>query len=168
MLLNKQAIQFHQQIHPLSCIPMSIECVLKMLGIMPINNFDLQKDESKHLRNQWLQNVVFRGPDSKGVTFTNEYPQFGHSRNDENMRLYFDELFHTIDDELSCNRYVIISLSTGPNQWHMVIVYDKLDESNYDTVTFNYGEVGPQLLRENLKERVRKMKGTDILTYKFV
>lgn len=52
------------------------------------------------------------------------------------MQNFYVQLFYTIDKELENNRYVIISLESGTNQWQMEVVFDKVNEQEYSTVTF--------------------------------
>lgn len=171
MVLNSSLIKVHQQLTCCSCIPMSVELVLKLLGLMTISDFSLQQDTSKSGTSDWVKGFNYPTNNQK-VRFAREYllKDLGYSedRGQHFMENYFDCLFKTIDKELENNRYVIISLESGPNQWHMEVVFDKVNEQEYSTVTFYHNN--PQYAvysNQALKERVRKMQGTDILTYKY-
>ena len=70
------------------------------------------------------------------------------------------KLFDVIAGELANNRYVIIALAV-PDGWHNYIVYDQLTNGEFKAVTVGREE---QHI-EDVKERVCRMKGSDILTY---
>jgi hypothetical protein len=163
-------INGHKQVTSASCIPMSVECVLKIIGLMPITDFSLQDDAKKSGTSDWVMGFKFPYTDPK-VVFSREYllSDMGlPDRGPHFMKDYFSRLFDTMDKELNEGRYVIISLESGPGQWHMEVVYERVSDNAYNTVTFYHGQSGPKHLVQDLRSRVTLMQGTDILTYKFI
>lgn len=174
MKINKTDIENHCQITVISCIPMAVECVLKLLYLMPVSDFSLQKDSSKSGNSNWIHNGFSYPIGSPKVTFSREYflPDIGlKDRGPHFMKDYFDPLFKTINEELKNNRYVIISLQStkNPVNWHMEVIFDKVNDNEYQTVSFYYNVKGPHIYRaQNLRQRVTDMEGTDIITYKWI
>jgi hypothetical protein len=154
-LLTPQArrtIDAHRQRYGMSCIPMSIEMVLKLLGRVPPEYYDLQ-DARKNKADGNFRD--FDGKTIHGVTF---HQQFALPRND---RFPLKKLFATIDDELNAGRYVIISLMSG-NGWHMWVICDRTLDGDF--VAFS--KVDERTVSADRVNRiVTDMQGTDILTY---
>jgi hypothetical protein len=151
MKLNRQVLTIHKQISPLSCIPMSVEFVLKLMGRVPLDYFELQKNWEVHSDDNFDK---FNGKTIAGLQFKR---MFSLSHNDN---FPFNELFTAIEEELRNERYVIISLSV-PEGWHNYVIYDQLPNGEFRAVT--KGRVPDQI--ENVRKIVCEMKGTDILTY---
>jgi hypothetical protein len=174
MQVNTSLLSDHRQIYPASCIPMSVECVPKLLGIMEAKDFSLQNDLAKHGTSDWVKSFTYPATNPK-VAFNREYllSDMGFSPDMNRgmffMQHYFVQLFNTIDNELDENRYVIISVSSGQNTWHMEVIYNKINNNLYDTLTFYYDNLtNPTFYQINLRQRITNMQGTDILTYKFI
>ncbi len=171
MVINHQLIAQHKQIHEDSCVPMSVECVLKLLGLMRQGDFSFQYDPSKSGQSNWVKGLRYPAINPI-VEFNREFmlSDYGVSsdRGQHFMENYFFKLFERIDEELNHNRFVIISLSSGYNRWHNEVIFEKIGESDYKTLTFYHRTDGVQILTHKLKERVQQMEGTDILVYKFV
>jgi len=94
----QRIIDQHQQISNRTCIPSAVEIVLKLLGKVDANYYDLQ--------NGWTNGsfVNFDGQTLSGVTFRRI------NLAERGPTFPFDQLFGMIDQELSSDRYVIISL----------------------------------------------------------
>jgi hypothetical protein len=145
----------HQQIDPMSCIPMSVELVLKFLGKVRPDWTELQKEwqnDSSGNFSKFHQRVVNGVTFFKPAGFDNRGPQFP-----------LDRLFATIDSELAEGRYVIISLAEAGG-WHMYVIVKKGIDGDYIGVTRWHGQAQAGTAT-NVKQRVRDMQGTDILTY---
>lgn len=173
MKIDFNKIIDHKQVTPISCVPMSVELVLKSLGLMVKTDFSLQNDPIKSGNSNWIKNG-FEFPNVNPIVrFNREFLLgdlgFEKDRGDYFMQNFYIKLFDTIDLELENNRLVIISLESGINQWHMEVIFDKVNEQEYSTITFYYNN--PQYkfyTKQPLKQRVSSMKGTDIITYKFL
>jgi hypothetical protein len=173
MKIDFNKIEDHKQVTPYSCVPMSVELVLKLLGLMAITDFSLQNDPNKSGNSNWIKNGFQYPYVNPIVKFNREFLLgdlgFDKDRGDYFMQNFYNKLFDTIDKELENNRLVIISLESGIKQWHMEVVFDKVSDQEYSTVTFYHNN--PQYTiysKQPLKQRVNAMQGTDILTYKFL
>lgn len=145
-------IDAHKQTYDASCIPSSVEMVLKLLGRVPSSYYQ-QQDAWK---NKWDGNFKdFDGKTIEGVTF---HKQFGLDRNDQ---FPLAKLFAAIDAELAAGRFVIISLASSAG-WHMYLIHGKDKAGDFLAVS----KAGDKTIKQKgVKKIVTKMKGTDILTY---
>ncbi len=149
---NRQIVDAHEQRYGMSCIPMSIEMVLKLLGRVQSDYYELQ--------NPWKEKADgnfrdFDGKTLKGVTF---HQQFDLPRNDQ---FPLAKLFETIDRELKAGRFVIVSLSSGSG-WHMYVIYDEDVDGDFLAVS----KLGAKTIEtQHVKKIITRMKGTDIMTY---
>lgn len=149
MIIDQNVFQTHRQLFQLSCIPMSVEFVLKLLEKVPLDYFELQKHWGNNLFGSFAD---FNGKDLFGVNFEQKYAL----PRDDNFPL--EELFQTIENELKQGNYVIISLEI-PGGWHMYVIHDQLPKGEFLAVT-----KGQPIERiDNVREIVESMKGTDIL-----
>lgn len=164
----------HKQITNVSCIPMSIEAVLKLIGLMPVDDFSLQLDETKSRKTEWISNGFSFPLINPKIKFSQEFllSKLYQNKSDRGLHFmcdHFEDLFKTIDSELYNNRCVIISLQSGSNQWHMEIIYNKIEDSQYQTFSFYHNESQLVIFQsKDLRKRVAEMQGTDIFTYKFI
>ncbi|HTB05546.1 MAG TPA: hypothetical protein VK806_01250 [Bacteroidia bacterium] len=147
-----EIIQGHQQIHPKSCVPMSVEFVLKYEKQMDISNFGLQEDLAKHGNSNWVDgykhgNIEFSRP----VEFYNK----------RGANFPFEALYSKIISELSEDRLVIISLLESDGDFHNYVIYD-CDSKNGELIATTKGRPNSN----NVWERVQQINGTDILIYK--
>ena len=154
MELNQSIVSQHRQLFNASCIPMTVELVLKLHNKIKPTDFTLQQ--------QWQDKTDgnFSDLDGKLIEQVKFKKQFGVTRGN-NFPL--QDLFECIDKELEAERYVIISLANSFG-WHMYVIYDKsLSNDEYSAVSKDIQ--GNTLLITDVKAQVKKMKGTDILTY---
>src|SRR5437588_6236104 len=98
---DKEIIRTHRQLTQFSCIPMVVELVLKLLGRMPSDSFELQQN--------WKDNKLgtfadFHKREIKGVKFQHK---FSADKGRGFSRQKMKELFKTIDDELDNGRSVM-------------------------------------------------------------
>jgi hypothetical protein len=149
---DRQIVDEHEQRFGMSCIPMSIEMVLKLLRRAPTDYYELQ--------NPWKEKADgnfrnFDGKPIKGVTF---HQQFDLPRNDQ---FPLARLFETVDRELKAGRFVIVSLTSGSG-WHMYVIYDEDADGDFLAVS----KVGARTIEaQRVKKTITRMKGTDIMTY---
>jgi hypothetical protein len=157
MNLNQEIIKSHTQLFEYSCIPMAVELVLKLLGRVPPDYFELQT--------QWnnFRFGTFADYDAKtinGVTFQMQFSvESGRNFSPEKMQ----QLFGTIDRELGAGRYVIISLASNGG-WHNFVIYDRTNDGEYQAVSKTVS--GTTWHRSDVKQKVADMTGTDVLTYR--
>jgi hypothetical protein len=156
MTLDPKIVAAHTQLDDYSCIPMSVEYVLKLAGKVPPDYFDLQQ--------AWHNKTTgsFADFDKREIAGVRFHLQFSLARDGS---FPVDDLFRTIETELAADRYVIISLAVQGG-WHMFVIHEKLPDGEFDAVTKLKG--GQNIITKQVRAIVRKMRGTDILTYEFV
>lgn len=145
----------HKQIYDVSCIPMSVEMVLKYNHRVAPDYYELQKD--------WKNKAdgTFGNFDGKTLFGLKFKLQFNLTRGDN---FPFDRLFSTIDTELAADRKVIVSLPAGNNFWHIYVVDKKTVSGDYIAYSRYYN--GKNLIiKDDVKKVIYGCKGTDILTY---
>jgi hypothetical protein len=149
---KRQIVDRHQQLYDASCIPMSLEMVLKLLERVPSSYYDLQNPWKNKIDGNFSN---FDGKTIAGVTF---HKQFGLARNDQ---FPLDKLFEVIDKELKAGRFVIVSLASEAG-WHMYVIYDEHTDGDFLAVS----KAGAQTIEaRHLKSAIKQMQGTDIMTY---
>jgi hypothetical protein len=149
---NRQIVDAHEQRYGMSCIPMSIELVLKLLERVPSSYYELQTPWKEKADGNFRD---FNGKTIERVTF---HQQFDSGRNDQ---FPLAKLFETIDRELKAGRFVIVSLTSGSG-WHMYVIYDEDAEGDFLAVS----KVGAKTIEDkHVKKTITRMKGTDILTF---
>jgi hypothetical protein len=149
---NRQIVDAHQQRYGMSCIPMSIEMVLELLGRVSGSYYELQRPWKEKADGNFRD---FDGKTIEGVTF---HQQFDLQRNGE---FPLAKLFETIEHELKAGKFVIVSLAAS-NGWHMYVIYDQDADGDFLAVS----KIGPRTIEEkHVKRIITKMKGTDILSY---
>jgi hypothetical protein len=148
---SEERFTSHVQLFPYSCIPSAIEIILKQLGKVDLDYYELQ--------NEWRNkgNGSFQDFDGKvlfGLTFRRLFGRGGEPD------FPMEALFSCISQELAQQRFVIISL-TSPGGWHMFVIHSQIDDefvaaSKADSANWTV---------LNVKSMVRQMGGTDILAY---
>ncbi len=137
---------------------MAVELVLKLLRKLPTEDFRFQAS--------WGNRNAGNFSDFDGWTFDNvKFTQhFSQPRGDD---FPLDDLFSTIEDELASRRYVIVSLAVpsptnpGETDYHNYVIYKRLPNGEFEAVTKGRH---PERIND-VRERLRQMKGTDVLTY---
>lgn len=155
--LDRRIVDKHKQLFDMSCIPMSVEMVLKLTKHAPQDFYALQWA----WQNKYDGNFSdFDGKTIKGLTFHKKYTL----PRDENFPL--DRLFAAIDKELDSGRFVIVSLSS-PVGWHMHVIYGKDADGDYLAVTKSGSQAtgSTTINQSHIKRIIKAMHGTDILTY---
>jgi hypothetical protein len=164
--LDPNVLAKHKQLSDYSCIPMSVEFVLKLLGKLAPDDFSLQNAWGNRRDGNFAE---FDGRTFDGIRFTQRYPQSSHPRGDS---FPLGDLFNTIEDELKipAQRYVIVSLAVpslshpGESDYHNYVIFNRLPNGEFEAVT--KGRTPERI--NDIKERVQNMKGTDIFTYELV
>lgn len=151
----KEVIESHRQVYNNSCIPSGVEIILKILGRVDLDCYDLQEEWGNRTDGSFAD---FHERELFGVRFRRRY--FDSHRG---PGFPLDELFRTISDELSNGRYVLISL-TSPSGWHIYIVVEEIDDE-FLSISKKGPGTSENLYMWHTREMVRKMEGTDVLTY---
>jgi hypothetical protein len=158
MNLNEDIVENHKQLFEWSCIPMAVELVLKLLGRMPADSFDLQTSWGNRHDGTFAD---FDGSTINGVQFKRQFSvDNGRGFPPEKLK----QLFDTIDNELNSARYVIAALAVGGYYHNFVIYGPSLDGDYHATSKTTSGTWN----RSAVKENVTQMAGTDILTYRML
>jgi hypothetical protein len=155
--LDREIVDKHKQLYDMSCIPMTVEMVLKLTGHAPAEYFELQ-NAWKNKRDGNFSN--FDGSTLFGLTF---HKRFGMPR-DEDFPL--QRLFATIASELDAGRFVIVSLESNSG-WHMYVIYGMDAEGDFLAVTKSGSQATGSETEyvRHVKGIISGMLGTDILTY---
>ena len=153
MSFDQSIIDSHEQKFNYSCIPSAIEMVLKLLGKVDRNYYNLQ-NEWTNKKNGNFQD--FHGRNIEGVTFEHKFT------NHRSASFPFNDLFAEIDHELASDRCVIISLQVDGG-WHNYVIHEK---RNNDYLAFSKDGKITINFQGSLKTHVENMQGTDILVYK--
>ena len=151
---DAKVIDAHEQRQASSCIPSSMEMVLKLLGRAPESYYDLQDAWQNRTCGGF---VDFDRKTIAGVTF---HLQFALPSTPE---FPLAALFETIHRELSAGRFVIASLANSGG-WHMWVIYDETVEGEFLAVSKDRRRT---LWEPRAKEAIRKMQGTHICVYEF-
>lgn len=149
---DRHIIDQHKQLYGMSCIPSSVEMLLKLTGRVPPSYYELQA--------QWKNKSDgsfgdFNGRTIAGLIF---HQRFTMPR-DDNFPL--EALFEAIHRELEAGRFVIVGLAAGSG-WHNWVIYD--EDANGEFLAVSKGATGT-IDELRVKEAIIRMKGTDIGTY---
>jgi hypothetical protein len=173
--LHFKVIQEHNQMYEQSCVPMSVEFIVKLVDPSKIPYYDEQhrypdgKCWGKNFDNKKINNITFH------------HWFFG-----DRHTYLLDPLFVKMKEELDNNRYVQLSLvsewktdSFGtflldgqghkiPNCFHCWVVfqYDETGEFHGVTKYFNNRQPKQPSYTFTIREQLIEMGGTDILTYR--
>jgi hypothetical protein len=149
---DRQLIDAHEQLYGMSCIPSSVEMVLKLLGRVPASYNDLQRQWKNKSDGSFID---FDGKTVAGVTF---HQQFALPRDGD---FPLAKLFEAIHNELAAGRFVIVGLAAGDG-WHNWVIYDEDINGEFLAVTKGAGGTIDEC---HVKRVIAQMKGTDIGTY---
>ncbi|MCX6247754.1 MAG: hypothetical protein NTW10_08475 [Bacteroidetes bacterium] len=176
LTLNQKVLDSHLQLFEASCVPMSIELLMKLNGNVKEDYYDLQKGKSSEkFKIEDGYGGEYNGKTIEEVTFTHRYTQGRGSS------FPLDDLFKDIKDELDHGRFVLLAFENGYRydqqgrvigiNYHGCVVYGYSEDGEFLAVTKNHNPTDPTKPTpphyiNNIKERVIKMGGTDILCYK--
>ncbi len=148
---DRRIIDAHEQRYSMSCIPSSVEMVLKLMGRVPGTYYE-QQTAWKNKADGSFHN--FDGKTIEGVTFHQQFTQ-------EHNGQFLAELFATIDRELGAGRFVIVGLAAagGTHDW---VIYD--EDANGDFLAVSKGWAGT-IEDNHVRKTITEMGGTDIGTY---
>jgi hypothetical protein len=161
MELNNELIKSHIQIGINTCVPMSVEMVLKLEKRLPCDETSIQESMKSICP---VGGNHFDGKVYNGIEFKQLFgPEQGHPRGKD---FPFDDLFKTIREELEKKKFVTVSLWEKEGGFHNYTIYD-YDSERDEFLGVTKRIIGdPKLFEEkNVKKRIREMDGTDILVY---
>jgi Peptidase_C39 like family len=155
--LDQNVLVNHIQKYRRSCVPMSVELVLKLIGKAELSYYDLQDEKGDVPR--WGGDY-----DSKiycGIKFCLEFDiQRG-------LSFPLDRLFDRIKEEIGAGRYVITAWETGKDNnfttYHNYVIYG-YDGNEFLAVTRYYNNPTIDWVSD-MKSRIIGIQGSDILTY---
>jgi hypothetical protein len=120
-------IHQHRQLELPSCIPSSVEMVLKLTRSVPTDYFELQQAWGNKLDGNFRD---FDGRTIAGLTFSQRFTQ------PRGRGFPLAKLFAAIDAELEQDRYVIIALRAGgPNSYHNWVIVQRSADGEYTAVS---------------------------------
>lgn len=155
MMDCEEVISQQKQLYGNSCIPSGVEIILKVLGRVDIDYYDLQEEWDDRTDGSFAD---FDKKELFGVRFTHRF--FDIPRGPD---FPLDELFQMISDELSNGRLVLISLGMPP-RFHIFAVVREA-EGEFLSISKQGPKTSRNLSERRTKRTVRQMRGTDILTY---
>jgi hypothetical protein len=155
--LEKIVINNHKQKYPNSCVPMSIELALKLMGRVDVEYYELQ-DEKKDISR------TFSEFDEIIVNNTLMLIEFTISRG-----LYFplEDLFKRIQEELDQKKFVICAWKNDSmNYYHAYVIYGN-EKEEFLAITTDFGNREFEYIKD-MSTRLKDIKGSDILTFKLL
>jgi hypothetical protein len=150
MNLDTSIVSQHLQLDHFSCIPMSVELVLKLLGRVHADFYNLQREWRNRTDGSF---ALFDGRTIAGVRFR------------LHKDLPLDDLFRTIEEELAAGRCVIVSLPSKFRGSHMWVIHEKLPSGEFRAVSKKSKGSAEIDVEEQVRAIVRRINGTHILTY---
>jgi len=148
----------HNQIGE-TCVPSSVEIILKLLGRVPSTYYDLQNDPNNRSFADFDERNIM-GVNFKRINLAERGPNFP-----------FTQLFQIIDRELDADRYVVfasLGWYNGRRLYHAYVIFGKNQTNDdYYSVTKATALNGNSLTQfdEHVKARIIESQGTDILVY---
>jgi hypothetical protein len=149
---DRRIIDGHKQNDTMSCVPSSVEMVLKLLGRVPGSYYDLQTAWRNKTDGSFHD---FDGKTFSGVTFHQGFTMARDSA------FPLAKLFEAIDHELRAGRFVIVGLAAG-NGFHNWVIYDEATNGEFLAVS----KGGARTIEQHhVKRVITEMHGTDTGTY---
>jgi hypothetical protein len=151
---DRRIIDAHEQRYNYSCIPSSVEMVLKLMGRVPLSYYGLQ--------DAWRNKADGSFHDFDGKTFSRLtfHQQFTMARD---SAFPLTNLFATIDRELKAGRFVIVGLPAG-NDFHNWVIYD--EDANGEFLAVSKFQKWT-IQRRHVKRTITEMRGTDLGIYEY-
>lgn len=150
--INCQIVNNHRQIDQFSCIPSCVEIILKLLGRVPADYYDLQRAWDNRINGSFAD---FHNKTIEGLTFQ---VAFALPRGE---KFPLTDLFSTIEKEIQQGRYVAVSIANHLG-FHMYVIYDIDENGEFLSVSKYYEKTIPENF---VRKAIADMQGTDILLY---
>jgi hypothetical protein len=130
MILNEDILKKHRQLFENSCVPSSVEMVLKLEGIYEADTFDIQnRYGNKPISGDYFDREIYR-KGNKAIKFR------------KRIFIYLPSLFEAVKNELRNKRFVIVPLLTSIQgnylMYHTHVIYDLTAQGEYKTFTKFY------------------------------
>jgi hypothetical protein len=151
---DRGIVDAHRQLYGFSCIPSSVEIVLKLTRRVPLTFHGLQ--------HEWRDKTDgcfdhFDGRTIAGVTFHRKYAMTRCAM------FPFKGLFAAVDAELAEGRPVIVGLENDNHDgYHNWVIVEKLPDGEYRAWSKAWFQT---IELTDVKRRIIEMGGTDIGTY---
>lgn len=145
----------HWQKYSNSCIPSCVEMILKLLGKVDINFYDLQIDWGEKSDGSFQNFDKFM---YDNIIFSHEF-----ASEERGSSFPLNVLFDRIDELLLKGDYVCVSL-INKDGFHMFIIFNKI---GHEFQAFSkMSKSNKTIYVSNVKQIITEMGGTDILSYK--
>ncbi len=144
----------HKQKYEKSCVPMSIELVLKLMGVMKVDDYRLQDEKGNESR--W--GAEYHENEINNVKIIHSFDS------DRDDQFPMDELFKKIEEELDNDRFVqCVWKNDDMQDFHAYVIYG-YNDNEYLAITYHAYET--DVIRvDDMKSRLSKIQGSDILTF---
>ena len=159
MQIDLKIVDQHEQLSKMSCIPMSVELVLKLLKLVPADYYALQEYQ---IRNPYPDGSYFNNMTLFGITFQQKYDP-----NQRGLTFPMAELFQSMKDELVGGHLLIVSLrESSPSDlpvFHNYVVFEQIGPLDFRAVSKSGKET---IYEDKIRQRIELLQGTDILIYR--
>lgn len=150
---DRKIIDDHRQRYSMSCIPSSVEMVLKLLGRVPGSYYEQQTAWKNKADGSFHD---FDGKTIEGLTFQQKFTQ------PHGDKFPLVDLFEAIDHELNAGRFVIVGLPCAGDT-HDWVIYDEATDGDFLAVS----KAGSRTMENNhVRKTITEMQGTDIGVYR--
>jgi hypothetical protein len=148
----QEVLNNHSQINANSCVPMSIELALKLMGKVNYDYFDLQNEDPLRKNFKLFDNCKI-----SGVKFSHHY---NYNRDD---KFPIDNLIEDIKSEIDNDKFVICAYGSN-NLYHGYVIYGYDENELFAITKYHEGpsEFYPEFIND-MTTRLKKINGSDIL-----
>jgi hypothetical protein len=154
--LDQDVLKNHLQFYEHSCVPMSVELVLKLMKALPIDTFELQRE----CGNIPKSSRDFDGRKISGINITRKF-------DDKDRGDFFplEKLFATIRSEIENGNYVQCACKPNPHNasYHAYVIYG-YEGDEFLAITKYYNN-DATFYESEMKTKLRDTKGSDILIF---
>lgn len=153
---NEEVLIYHEQKKEHSCVPMSVEFMLKLAGELPLKFNDFQ-DGLDTVKSEKGHGSEYQDKEVGNVILKHLFDQ---------PRGSYDvtQLIETIKKELDAGRYVQIALDNGVGGYHCWVVWGYVDDTMY-AITKYQNQRYPVII-DDVITRLKNMGGSDIIVYR--
>lgn len=157
MQLFENDILGHQQVYSNSCVPMSVELVLKLIKLMPYNDFSFQNDNSKIGHSDWIQ-IGFKYPfDEPQVEFKREFklkdnPKYKEDRGSDFFSKYINLNYKQFflgntEDNLNLLKTKLISKGYDISNFQFLsLPFKDVTDFDYHLISVRINEFKPDIV----------------------
>ena len=153
---NEEILIYHEQKNENSCVPMSVEFMLKLAGVIPLGFYNFQYGLDT-VRSEFGSGEEYNEKKVGKVVLKQLVNQPRGS-------YQVSDLIEYIKEELDADRYVQIALDNGAGGYHCWVVWGYVDDTMY-AITKYFNQRYPVII-DNVTSRLRALGGSDILIYR--